>query len=538
MDIFIRVDGQNFDSTIGDTDELSTLRGGSRALLDLPKAVFDFLEKNGYETMPVFTGASEGLAWVSVEDGRNEASLREAINKFRREFDTGDLGMVLPYLNFSFSIINPGNFGDDEKVIQSVCLNSNRIQQYQNFTVDLLGESDLGKSRPCALERKRPATKSFKKGDEELACSSSVHARHEYGHKLRQQFYDAELGISKADSEELKAIKTGWKEGDYIIFPDSFEEIIKPSPPLISDKLANKMAVLYMDGNQFGSIRGQADGTMDGQRNFSTHLKRKRCELLARILESIKSSAMNFGGGVKAPIETLLWGGDELMMVFPAWSAMKILEDLEPWLDGDYWAIEQDGMKYPLHHAVGLVICNYKTPIRAVKALARELADSTKDLCSDDNQPLGRHNSYLQYQALLGADPPPDLGSFREQLYKTDDPRAFTLPFHKGLFKECLELIRRFKGYTSTYEGVPYGRLLELLHRAMGLGLLATDPDLVIYESWRNQATEELGRYQGGHSLLELERACTGFCESYPLMPLVHLIQLWEYVDPHQAAVK
>lgn len=90
--------------------------------------------------------------------------------------------------------------------------------------------------------------------------------------------------------------------------------------------------------------------------------------------------------------EVLLWGGDELMVVVPAWCGAALLAkffaltanwtpDIPSTLatglkTGDKPALTTDGH---MTHGAGLVFCHVKTPIARIRALANDLADRAKD---------------------------------------------------------------------------------------------------------------------------------------------------------------
>jgi hypothetical protein len=74
------------------------------------------------------------------------------------------------------------------------------------------------------------------------------------------------------------------------------------------------------------------------------------------------------------PIETLMYGGDELCMVIPAWlsgAVYKTLNNLK----------SEDGLTF----STGILICHYKKPIRETKNLAEALCNFAKQDNSDKN---------------------------------------------------------------------------------------------------------------------------------------------------------
>ena len=89
------------------------------------------------------------------------------------------------------------------------------------------------------------------------------------------------------------------------------------------------------------------------------------------------------GGKVqtKVRIETLLWGGDELIWVVPAWCGMEAVQFFFDNTNTKDAVWEVNGRR--LTHAAGVVFCSCRAPIRSVVKLAKELAESVKDHLED-----------------------------------------------------------------------------------------------------------------------------------------------------------
>lgn len=69
-------------------------------------------------------------------------------------------------------------------------------------------------------------------------------------------------------------------------------------------------------------------------------------------------------------LETLLWGGDEIIWVVPAWQGW--------WMVNEFYSQAKEHIKHnnePLFHAAGLVFCHHDAPIHRIDSLARALAD-------------------------------------------------------------------------------------------------------------------------------------------------------------------
>ncbi|MCB2188746.1 MAG: hypothetical protein KQJ78_20190 [Deltaproteobacteria bacterium] len=536
--LWLRIDGQNFDNTIGDTDELSTLRGGSRALLELPGLLFTHLrDQKGYDLEPVYTGASEGLAQITLPAGDSEERLgeiektiREDVANFLRRSDT-ELNGIPAFLTLSCDVARAAG---PENQDWAKLANRIRRQQFQKLTVDplpSLGSSNLG--RPCQWDLKRPAAVVEEKRSPEkpqgdsFAISASVKARFRPGRELRQKLYQRELG-----SEAIKDFR----------FANSFAEIVAQPPAGLPAKIANKMALLYLDGNKFGKLREHV-----GVRAFSEPVGEARKGLLAGLVDHLRGSiysqkSIDRNGAEKTekvmPFEILGWGGDESWMVLPAWEAVGLLLRLEKILSGPDWSLaDGQDQKVPLTHALGLVLCHNKTPIREVFRLAKGLADDAKKCNPPD---ATRLRNVLQYQVLLGVDPPVNLACFRQALYGQNNPAAFTLGFgpcptgeraNIDSFEGLVSTLKKLKG-PEDGQGIPYGRLLRLLQTGINQGLLFVgEENPGTWKDWSAKADEELSSY-GCSALSELCAPRLGYGDAHPLMPLIHVVQLWEYVEP------
>ena len=98
--------------------------------------------------------------------------------------------------------------------------------------------------------------------------------------------------------------------------------------------------------------------------------------------KAIEHHKLEFGTGSKLPwqgrIETLMWGGDELIWAVPAWCALDAVQFFF-----DQSADWRDPIRNKrLTHAIGMVLCSHNAPIRGIVQLARELADHAKDQLS------------------------------------------------------------------------------------------------------------------------------------------------------------
>jgi len=162
------------------------------------------------------------------------------------------------------------------------------------------------------------------------------------------------------------------------------------------------MAIVYLDGNRFGSIQAKFEIQADQIRwdKFIRGLLQKA--LRALLDKATLDPRWQFGrlGGIR--LETLLWGGDELRLVVPAWLGWETLEFLYEQFQG--LTFEYTGLSgpvtVPLTLAGGLVFCHMKAPIHPLNHLARNLADLAKESVPSS----GSAGNFFAYQVLESFD--------------------------------------------------------------------------------------------------------------------------------------
>jgi hypothetical protein len=198
---------------------------------------------------------------------------------------------------------------------------------------------------PCRTDKVRP-------GDcmeNDAPMSTSVKVRRDYGRMQKQNFYEQETGLRCPPFvHDLNALTADESFGN----------------------LHHKMAVVHLDGNGFGKIQDELCDSAENQRQFDQNLRSLRREMLRELLqrtssaEKIKQWRTNSG---EHRIETLLWGGDEIIWVVPAWTGLWILcfffETSQSW--------KFQGR--PLTHSAGVVFCHHNAPIHRITDLAQRL---------------------------------------------------------------------------------------------------------------------------------------------------------------------
>ena len=142
----------------------------------------------------------------------------------------------------------------------------------------------------------RPATtRRYFKNHKYDFVSKSVNQRRKYGLVKKRTFYKKVTGIDAKYSQDLGELSESAKKGI----------------------LDGKIAFIYIDGNGFGDIQ-RGSKTAGVQKQFDENTRHGREKLLTAILEQIRNNPDWLTDDGKVRIETLLWGGDEIIWVVPS----------------------------------------------------------------------------------------------------------------------------------------------------------------------------------------------------------------------------
>jgi len=354
----LRVEGVNLGNVLDDTDDLSTRRGGGLMLLNAAAQFHGMLESRIPTLTRVAIGASIGLFTFEAEGadlprirGAVEGHFRHGTVEYADGLDTDHL--ALKHGTFVADIV-----AAEESDLQShdLALASNRWRQMRQPTVSLDGLWDES-ATACYADCVRPVDRRRLPKDNAHPVSESVYQRHQYGRRARQRFYAAETG-----------------RGD-LRFTDEFNDIgthttFAGVPPPANT--ADKLAVLYVDGNGFGAIgRRKLGEGVDQYRAWSRGVRGHHCDVLKQLLSAAEGDR-TWRNGDALRLETLLWGGDEIVFVVPAWKGWELAELF--FGHGHGHVIDGQAVTY----ACGLAFCHTKAPIANVVKLAKRLGDAAK----------------------------------------------------------------------------------------------------------------------------------------------------------------
>lgn len=294
---YLRVEAMNFGWITGDTHDLSTIRGGGLLALRAPKYL---RQQFPAELRQVTAGASVAIFSFEATEARGAAEME------RRVTDYLNANEYLRHLTFAVDAIEAP---DDEFAAARESLTAlNRWKQLQSPTIAPSPPAAL--NRACSLDRARPASHSILLPNEQgevtdLGLSEATFMRREYGRREKEDFYReycANLAPGTHFALDLGDLAT--------------------CPALKRLNLDEKIAVIHIDGNQFGSLQRHI-GSEAEQVAWDTLLQGNRKSILDALVSPNTGSrrwtnpdgrwrARNHNEDHNGPVhrmETLLWGG-------------------------------------------------------------------------------------------------------------------------------------------------------------------------------------------------------------------------------------
>lgn len=416
---FLKVEAVNFGNTIFDTNQLSVVRGGSYALkeivLQIEKKLIDCKIK-GFQSVTV--GGSTGIFCCDA-DSINE--MRSLVELYLCKKQTIKEQTFTPNDVFSFVITSVVSKNYLQAKEQLYALG--RHKQAQSFSHALPDFSSSGE-QVCPLNGYLLADSenSSIKAAKNSKVSKSVDLRYQIGREVRTTIYSEEQATLATQLSDLgKPQEEKRTPIEELRFPSNLETLAGQHHKLA---LNGKVAVIYIDGNAFGKAQKthieQSPNKIKAQQAFDLQLRHDRAEYLVRLVGFLKQqgATVQENNETMVQLETLLWGGDEMTIVVPAWIGMATLRHF--FKEHNYQICGQ-----PLTFSAGIVFASCKTPIRKLEQAAMSLADAIKQ------QSGGRQQSYFDYMILESIDYPTEsLASFWEKRYNKLAPLRKPLQFN------------------------------------------------------------------------------------------------------------
>lgn len=395
---FLRVEAVGFRSFIEDTSDLNTIRGGGLIALN---AARDLATRG--------LGLDAGLAAQRVVAAEASIAvvdlglLRPSQAKKLRADLADWLANERDYRDAVFVVDIVASQGTYAADLQRLTL-SNRVRQLQEPSLvfpewrSAVPTPPSNRNSPawpaCEEDRVRPVIpgvhNDLEADEKRQWISRATATRRRIGKEAKKDFYVREAQLPVEDADEFV-------HG----FSWDFQQL-SSFPPSGAEHLRGKLAVIYVDGNGFGKILETVATNPTEHRRFSDRVVGHRRQYLSALLQVMRGTddrwpnswrvvPVSKDGEVPSKrtwrLEILLWGGDEFMLVVPAWQGWETLslffECCSPPGCPTLRFESRDSKgaplaEYPLKFGAGLVFTHHKAPFHRVSDLARNLCRLAK----------------------------------------------------------------------------------------------------------------------------------------------------------------
>ncbi len=337
---YVQVEAVNLMHMVYDTHDISTIRGGSFLLLAVIRRLAhhfaDRLEK-------ITTAASQGL--FAVKEGIDIGGIEVEILDFLCQ-ETASHATFLVAIEPDL----PNNFSGVLERLQAQI----RRKQWRMPTIAIPEYAEA--EAECFLDGWRPGTMDYSVDGRETGAkiSAATKFRREQGVRLKHDLLRRILGDRTYD-DALNAKDLG--------------ELAAHSGMGVLD---GKIAYIHVDGNSFGRIKRALCTTPEIRQAFDEQIQDGcRAPFLRELLERIDNDddflTQDRNGKQARRLEVLLWGGDEMTLIVPAWRGWQVLALFyEHARNLTFQGVE-------LSHRAALVFCHHNTPILQIRRIADEL---------------------------------------------------------------------------------------------------------------------------------------------------------------------
>jgi len=534
------IEAVNMDASLDDTGHISVRRGASMAMREAVRKIPGLLDEQGVSIYEISTGGSKLIFSATLSHSKKEGLRAEIIEFLQGKKDLMDkkdlngdkiLKEVLPQLSFSVSIVECND--QPEARQRQALLAENRFQQMQlpSIYLDDLGCKEPQEPPDCYLEGKRPADPEchITDNDEKERISRSVCSRYQYGKHQKASFIKSELGLSYDSGNDNLEFVTGLEQlsgiNDKQINGEKGDKDRKNSElPENIKGLHSKIAVLYFDGNHMG--KRQDAMSNKALADFDKALHKARRGFLAETMALYKENPE----ALQAPeekwrLEILLWGGDEILLIVPAWAGFAVLHTF-------YRAMSEFKGEYGISHAGGLIFCKHNTPIQRLVPLAQELAENAKS--------FSRSNDYY-FPLLLESEDYPVKGIRDYWNIHYQKAGRILMPFSpwsdSSRFTEVLKI--KEAGRRSAIRRHTVG-MFEAFDHPNDFDLREQELKKWLNEEKLNSLETDLGALfplipadkldTDEKSIIELEAYEQGWDRLSRLLPWIMLVEYWDYL--------
>ena len=513
---YLRIEGVNLNNFVYDTQDLSTIRGSGLAILEAVNLLDDIeitFDSKTIKLEKTSSGASAGLFGFTADDSVNQKDFIEAVRNYLI-----DSKSVLRFATFVIDVLPVGdNFQTDrEKIVAE-----NRWRQMQSPRLAIpkfkKDKSDNSLKRvSCEVDSVRHAEvkERFKGGEKEV--SESISKRRKFGKDEKQKFIKREI---EDYFDDLTKISHNFA---YDFDDLTFGKKDDHNPNKDKGNLHHKMAVIYLDGNDFGSK--QRELGIDKLGEFDKVKTKYQREFLAKLLKKVVDDQEGWQytrKNLREELETiyqleiLLWGGDEICLVVPAWKGWETLNLFYEETKELYFPDKNAPDKIPLTHSAGIVFCHHNAPIRRIKNLASDLADLAKS--------KSRQKNYFAYEILESFD---HISKDLEQHRKSRCPQIEPLDEKNSILDgEQMTAIR--EQFQKLKVFLPRRKLTQIVLNL--LSPVENDEDKTEREETIANLIESVEKSVGEHKP-QLEAFIKLF-ENNKYTAWIHALELWDYIE-------
>jgi hypothetical protein len=480
----LRIEGVNLNSFVYDTQNLSTIRGGSLLLLDEVEGIGTTYP----ELTPISTGASAGL--FRVQDG---VDAQQIAAKLRNDLLTHH------QLQHATFVVDVAQMLDDTPksfvAARERLIALNRFQQQHAPMVSIPEWNMDDSAAVCEVDHVKAAIAS--------PNSPAVNVRQQYGVAAKQSFYKRQF---PQDEQPNPAAD--------MTFTNDLEHLAHGYE---NETLNDKIAVIYIDGNSFSTIQNNlllaAANAENKQEQIDKQLKDYRREFLRSLLAEMKSHPELWRNKENSyRLEVLLWGGDDMLLVVPSWVGWRTASLF-------YKTAKDWELVEPLKHAMGLVFCHHNAPIHRITQLARELAERAK---GDQAQNMSyRAENLIAYAVLETFDHAgSDLDAYRSKRFPTADTKKILL--NGEMLDDAIS------AFAAVASDIPRGKVY-LLVRLLLEQLHHPNPD----DKKRESISEQINKIDA-----EIQTSCRNKSKLQELVACLggtpgawaHILELWDYL--------
>ncbi len=549
------VEGVNFAATLFDTNDISTIRGSSLALLRMADAVAEALVPMATADHAI-TVLTRGASVLELAiDGPNDpalATLLEALLARARavvsETITAPEGGTIDLTRFTILTVAaradalPPGAPRTLAALLAFARSRLRIEQARTrrFAMPHRGDlPDWAVSRAagdCAAKSGLRGVVIDDRGHGEERFTEHVSAgvldRRTFGRAARRGIW-IRLLEEAGETELAQRIRR-----ERIDFADQLRHLL-PREKLdpdhgLSPAICGKIALIHLDGNGFGAKRALLKDAASHSA-FSALLR----EIHARLIAAVIGDALADGGnGVRlwadgdvrrVRIEPLLLGGDELVVAVPAFCALPLLALMQRQLVAELDPVWVDAATAPekrqLTHTAAIVLADQKTPIRHLRDAAAALVDLVKT-AKDARKGFATAILTMEGFALPHGGIDPVLRTHYAVAEGTPTADAITFPGGGGPAPWAAQL----RLLCELQDCLPISQAIKLL-RAVGK-----------VEDWSAHVVLELNRLRTdpatrAHVLRLLEEKALGWHKDRPATPLRHYVLLHDYLPDRGAAI-